>query len=61
MKIYKRHLDITPQQEMHLQVDHYLDPIKDESWDEILKNYEWIDTDTIFEFLNKYFIPVRKA
>ena len=29
MKIYKRYLDITPQQEMHLQVDHYLEPVND--------------------------------
>jgi hypothetical protein len=28
MKLYRRHLDITPQQEMHLQVDHYLEPVE---------------------------------
>ena len=28
MKLYRRHLEITPQQEMHLQVDHYLDPVE---------------------------------
>ena len=28
MKLYKRDLEITPQDELHLEVDHYLTPIE---------------------------------
>jgi hypothetical protein len=28
MTLYRRLVDITPQQEMHLQVDHYLEPVE---------------------------------
>ena len=28
MKLYRRDLEITPQDEMHLEIDHYLTPIE---------------------------------
>ena len=34
-KYYKRQVEITPKQEMHLQVDHYLDPVPEITEEEI--------------------------
>lgn len=36
-KYYKRHVEITPQQEMHLEVDHYLEPIPEITEEKIRK------------------------
>ena len=45
MKIYRRYLEITPQQEMHLQVDHYLEeytPSEEEILNELQRKMVYV-------------------